>query len=126
MSRSERSSLLLAGLLATAGVAHLASPKQFDATIPSVLPGSPRTWTYASGVVELALAAGIAAPRTRRTAALAAAGFFVGVFPANVKMALDWRNRPTPQKAAAYGRLPLQVPLVLWARSVAKNGEGQS
>jgi uncharacterized membrane protein len=118
--------LLLAGLLATAGVAHLASPKQFDATIPSVLPGSPRTWTYASGVVELALAAGIAAPRTRRTAALAAAGFFVGVFPANVKMALDWRNRPTPQKAAAYGRLPLQVPLVLWARSVAKNGEGQS
>ena len=126
MSRSERSSLLLAGLLATAGVAHLASPKQFDATIPSILPGSPRTWTYASGVVELALAAGIAAPRTRRTAALAAAGFFVGVFPANVKMALDWRNRPTPQKAAAYGRLPLQVPLVLWARSVAKNGEGQS
>lgn len=126
MSRSERSSLLLAGLLVTAGVAHLASPKQFDATIPRALPGSPRTWTYASGVVELALAAGIAAPRTRRTAALAAAGFFVGVFPANVKMALDWRDRPTPQKAAAYGRLPLQVPLVLWARSVAKNGEGQS
>jgi uncharacterized membrane protein len=124
--RSERSSLLLAGLLATAGVAHLASPKQFDATIPRALPGSPRTWTYASGVVELALAAGIAVPRTRRTAALAAAGFFVGVFPANVKMALDWRDRPTPQKAAAYGRLPLQVPLVLWARNVAKNGEGQS
>lgn len=126
MPRSERSSLLLAGLLATAGVAHFASPKQFDATIPRALPGSPRTWTYASGVVELALAAGIAVPRTRRTAALAAAGFFVGVFPANVKMALDWRDRPTPQKAAAYGRLPLQVPLVLWARNVAKNGEGQS
>ncbi|MEW1825989.1 MULTISPECIES: DoxX family protein [unclassified Streptomyces] len=126
MSRSERSSLLLAGLLATAGVAHFASPKQFDATIPAALPGSPRAWTYASGVVELALAAGIAAPRTRRTAALAAAGFFVGVFPANVKMALDWRDRPTPQKAAAIGRLPLQVPLVLWARNVAKNGEGQS
>jgi uncharacterized membrane protein len=124
--RSERSSLLLAGLLATAGVAHLASPRQFDKTIPSVLPGKPRTWTYASGVVELALAAGIAAPRTRRTAALAAAGFFVGVFPANVKMALDWRDRPTPQKAAALGRLPLQVPLVQWARSVARNGEGQS
>ncbi|MFJ9376418.1 DoxX family protein [Streptomyces sp. NPDC101455] len=126
MPRSERSSLLLAGLLATAGAAHFASPKQFDATIPRALPGSPRAWTYASGVVELALAAGIAAPRTRRTAALAAAGFFVGVFPANVKMALDWRDRPTPQKAAAIGRLPLQVPLVLWARSVAKNGEGRS
>ncbi|WP_406131059.1 DoxX family protein [Streptomyces sp. NBC_00989] len=126
MPRSERSSLLLAGLLATAGVAHFASPRQFDATIPRSLPGSPRAWTYASGVVELALAAGIAVPRTRRTAALAAAGFFVGVFPANVKMALDWRDRPAPQKAAAIGRLPLQVPLVLWARSVAKNGEGRS
>jgi uncharacterized membrane protein len=126
VSRSERSSLLLAGLLATAGVAHFASPKQFDATIPGALPGTPRTWTYASGAVELALAAGIAMPRTRRTAALAAAGFFVGVFPANVKMALDWRDRPAPQKAAALGRLPLQVPLVLWARSIAKNGEGQS
>ncbi len=76
--------------------------------------------------MELALAAGIAVPRTRRTAALAAAGFFVGVFPANVQMALDWRDRPAPQKAAAYGRLPLQLPLVLWARSVAKNGEGRS
>ncbi|MFJ3898738.1 MULTISPECIES: DoxX family protein [unclassified Streptomyces] len=126
MPRSERSSLLLAGLLATAGVAHFASPKQFDAIIPRSLPGPPRTWTYASGVVELALAAGIAVPRTRRTAALAAAGFFVGVFPANARMALDWRNRPAPQKAAAYGRLPLQIPLVLWARSVAKNGEGRS
>ncbi|MEU6257070.1 DoxX family protein [Streptomyces sp. NPDC047043] len=126
MSRSERSPLLLAGLLATAGVAHFASPRQFDATIPQALPGTPRTWTYASGAAELALAAGIALPRTRKTAALAAAAFFVGVFPANVKMAVDWRHRPTPQKAAAIGRLPLQLPLVLWARSVAKNGEGRS
>lgn len=126
MPRSERSSLLLAGLLATAGVAHFASPRQFDATVPRVLPGTPRAWTYASGAVELALAAGVALPRTRRTAALATAAFFVGVFPANVKMALDWRDRPAPQKAAAFGRLPLQVPLVWWARSVAKNGEGQA
>lgn len=126
MPRSERSSLLLAGLLATAGTAHFASPRPFDATVPRALPGSPRTWTYASGVAELALAAGLAVPRTRRVAALAAAAFFVGVFPANVKMAVDWRHRPTPQKAAAFGRLPLQVPLVLWARSVARSAEGRS
>ncbi|MFD3502243.1 DoxX family protein [Streptomyces sp. NPDC058676] len=126
MSRSERSPLLLAGLLAAAGVAHFASPRQFDATVPRSLPGTPRTWTYASGVAELALAAGIAAPRTRKTAALATAAFFVGVFPANVKMAVDWRHRPAPLKAAAIGRLPLQIPLVLWARSVARSGEGRS
>ncbi|GAA4823488.1 hypothetical protein [Streptomyces ziwulingensis] len=126
MPRSERSPLLLAGLLATAGVAHFAAPRTFDAIVPRGLPGTPRAWTYASGAVELALAAGVAWPRTRRTTALAAAAFFAGVFPANVKMAVDWRHRPAPQRAAAYGRLPLQVPLVLWARGVARNGEGRS
>ncbi|MEJ1200422.1 MULTISPECIES: DoxX family protein [unclassified Streptomyces] len=126
MSRSERSPLLLAGLLATAGVAHFARPRTFDAIVPRGLPGAPRAWTYASGVAELALAAGIALPRTRKAAALTTAAFFVGVFPANVKMAVDWRHRPAPQKAAAYGRLPVQVPLVLWARGVAKGSEGRS
>ncbi|ANB04695.1 hypothetical protein SAM40697_0734 [Streptomyces ambofaciens] len=126
MSRSERSPLLLAGLLATAGAAHFARPRTFDAIVPRSLPGSPRAWTYASGVAELALAAGIALPRTRKAAALATAAFFVGVFPANVKMAVDWRHRPAPQKAAAYGRLPVQVPLVLWARGVARGSEGRS
>ncbi|MGW5492178.1 DoxX family protein [Streptomyces olivaceoviridis] len=126
MPRSPRSPLLLAGLLATAGVAHFAVPRQFDATVPRALPGSPRAWTYGSGVVELALAAGIAAPRTRALAAKAAAGFFVGVFPANVQMAVDWRHRPVPLRAAALTRLPLQVPLVLWARAVARGGEARS
>ncbi|MFF5533655.1 hypothetical protein ACFY71_14390 [Streptomyces cinerochromogenes] len=126
MPRSERSPLLLAGLLAAAGVAHFAAPRQFDAIIPRALPGSPRAWTYGSGAVELALAAGIAAPRTRAAAAKAAAAFFVGVFPANVQMAVDWRDRPAPLRAAALARLPLQLPLVLWARGVARNGEGRS
>ncbi|MEU2065140.1 hypothetical protein [Streptomyces sp. NPDC013455] len=125
MSRSERSPLLLAGLLAAAGAAHFAAPRQFDAIVPRLLPGSPRTWTHVSGAVELALAAGIAAPRTRAVAAKAAAAFFVGVFPANVQMAVDWRDRPAPLRAAALARLPLQVPLVLWARGVARNGKGQ-
>ncbi|MEU6476373.1 MauE/DoxX family redox-associated membrane protein [Streptomyces sp. NPDC047017] len=124
MPRSDRSPLLLAGLLATAGAAHFASPRQFDATVPGALPGTARAWTYGSGVVEFALAAGLALPRTRRAAALATAAFFVGVFPANVKMAVDWRDRPTPQKTAAFARLPVQVPLVLWARGVAKGARG--
>jgi hypothetical protein len=34
-------------------------------------------------------------------------------------------NTPT-KKAAAYARLPVQVPLVLWARGVAKGSEGRS
>jgi uncharacterized membrane protein len=117
---SHRSPLLLAGLLATAGAAHFARPRNFDAIVPRALPGPARAWTYASGAAELALAAGVALPRTRRRAALVTAAFFVGVFPANVKMAVDWRDRPGPLRAAALGRLPVQVPLVWWARGVAK------
>ncbi|MFD3993193.1 DoxX family protein [Streptomyces sp. NPDC058583] len=120
MSRSARSAFLLAGLLASAGVAHFVSPKQFDATVPKSLPGSPRTWTKASGVAELALAAGLALPATRKASARATALFFAGVFPANVKMAYDWRGRSPKARAIAYGRLPLQIPLILWARGVGR------
>ncbi|MFI1226756.1 MULTISPECIES: hypothetical protein [unclassified Streptomyces] len=119
MSRQTRS----AGLMGGAAVLHFAVPRAFDGTVPRILPGKPRTWTYASGVVELALAAGLAHPGTRAPAARMTAAFFVGVFPANVQMALDWRHRPRPQRLAAGVRLPLQVPLVLWARSVARGAD---
>ncbi|GAB3873354.1 DoxX family protein [Dactylosporangium cerinum] len=110
----------MAGVLAAAGVTHLVNPKPYDQIVPRALPGSPRTYTYVSGVVELALAAGLVHPRTRRAAGLASAGFFAAVFPANVKMAIDWRHAPPVRRAIAYGRLPLQLPLVLWGLRVAR------
>jgi uncharacterized membrane protein len=110
----------LAGVLATSGVLHFASPKPFDSIVPRSLPGSPRTWTYLSGAAELAVAAAVAHPRTRALGGLAAAGLFAAVFPANVKMAMDWRHAPPALRAVAYGRLPLQVPLVWWGLRVAK------
>ncbi|MGW5852412.1 DoxX family protein [Streptomyces sp. NPDC055254] len=120
MPRVPSSPLLLAGLLAGAAVAHAVAPRQFDASVPRSLPGSPRQWTYASGVAELALAVGVAHPRTRKAAALATAAFFVGVFPANVKMAVDARRRSPVTRAVTLGRLPIQLPLVLWARKVSR------
>jgi uncharacterized membrane protein len=114
--------LALAGLLGIAGVTHFLKPGQYDALVPRALPGTPRFWTYASGVAELATAAAVAAPKTRRTGGLAAAALFAAVFPANVKMAWDWRRRPPRQRAIAYGRLPLQAPLIWWAARVARTG----
>jgi uncharacterized membrane protein len=111
----------LAALLAGAGMTHFLRPRPYDAIIPSRLPGRPRTWTYVSGLVELGCAAAILTRRTRRAGALTAAGLFVGVFPGNVKMAYDWRGRALPYRTAAYARLPLQVPLVAWALSVARS-----
>lgn len=121
MSTSSRSPLLLAALLAGAGVAHFTRPENFDTIVPRVLPGSARTWTRASGAAEFALAAAVAAPRTRRAGARATALFFAGIFPAHLQMAYDWRDRSTAARAVAYGRMPLQLPLILWARKVARD-----
>jgi uncharacterized membrane protein len=110
----------LAALLTTTGALHLVVPAPFDAIIPRALPGTPRCWTLASGVAELAVAAAVAAPRTRRHGAAAAAALFIAVFPANLKMARDWANRPVALRAVAWGRLPLQAPLVLWALRVRR------
>jgi uncharacterized membrane protein len=110
----------LATMLTTTGLLHLAVPAPFDAIVPRDLPGTPRFWTVASGIAELAVAAAVATPRTRRLGAAAAAGLFVAVFPANVKMARDWSERPAAMRAVAWGRLPLQVPLVAWALAVRR------
>ncbi len=111
----------LAGLLAVAGMTHFALPRFYDAIIPHRLPGPPRAWTLASGVVELACALAVVRPRTRRLGATMAAVLFVAVFPANVQMAWDWRTRPGLAQAIAYGRLPLQIPLLSWALAVRRS-----
>jgi uncharacterized membrane protein len=118
--RTSAPAATLAALLTTTGVAHLAVPAPFDAIVPRSLPGTPRFWTVASGVAELVVAAAVAAPRTRRLGAAAAAGLFVGVFPANVKMARDWSHRSPAARAVVWGRLPLQIPLVAWALAVRR------
>ncbi|QMU68180.1 hypothetical protein [Streptacidiphilus sp. P02-A3a] len=120
-----RSALVLSGILAGMGALHFAVPKPFDALVPKVLPGSPRGWTKASGAAELAVAAAVALPATRRLGGLAAAGLFTAVFPANVQMAYDWRQASRVKRAIALGRLPLQAPLIGWALAV-RAGAGAS
>ena len=120
MTDSSRASRRLAALMAGAGAMHMIAPKPFDTIVPERLPGRARTWTYLSGAAELACAAAVAYPRTRKAGALATAGLMAAVFPANVKMARDWRRKPLPMRAAAYGRLPFQAPLIAWALRVAR------
>lgn len=110
----------LAALLASASIAHFVIPRYFDRIVPRALPGSARTYTVVSGIAELGCAAAIALPRTRRFGAGAAAVLFVLVFPANIQMALDAGSASTADRALAYGRLPLQLPLVLWALVVRR------
>ncbi|HWH27995.1 MAG TPA: hypothetical protein VNU26_03360, partial [Mycobacteriales bacterium] len=61
-----------------------------------------------------------AVPRTRRAGATAAAALLVAVFPGNVYMAVEPGDVP---RWLALARLPLQVPLVLWALQVRRSTE---
>jgi uncharacterized membrane protein len=117
-----RAATALASSLAASGLLHFLRPRPFDGIVPRSLPGRPRLWTYLSGAAELTVAAAVAHPRTRRLGGLAAAGLFAAVFPANVKMAADWRRASPTLGTIGYARLPFQVPLVLWGLRVARRG----
>ena len=107
----------LAGLLAVAGTTHFLAPRPYESIVPPILRFR-RTLVYVSGVAELACAAAVAFPASRRRGALASAGLFVAVFPANIYAARD-TNRNWFVRVLAVLRLPLQVPLVVSALRVA-------
>lgn len=103
---------IVMGAFLASGVVHLVRPQTFAPLMPSWVPAH-REVIVGSGVAELACAAGLAVPRTRRLAGLASAALLVGVFPGNVKMAQDAaRTSNTALKAGAFARLPLQLPMI--------------
>lgn len=107
--------------LGAMGVLHFVAPKPFDGLIPPELPGSRRAWTYGSGVAELAVAGLLARPDTRALGGAAATALFVGVFPGNLQMVRAYRNKPVwPHKVVAWGRLPLQIPMILAADKIRR------
>jgi len=118
---NQKAAYRIAALLLGVGATHFLAPKSFDAIIPAELPGSPRSYTYASGVAEVAIGGLLLSGRTRRSAALAAAVLFVAVFPGNLNMVRLWWNKPWPMRIAALARLPLQIPMITEALKVRRN-----
>lgn len=120
------SAVALASLLAGSGLLHLLVPGPYRQIVPHAL-GHARELVAVSGVAELACAVAVLLPRTRRVGGWASAVLFVAVFPANVQMALDGGIAgaafPLNSPMAAWLRLPLQVPLILWALRVARRSE---
>ncbi len=116
----------LATLLATSGVIHLVRPEVYEGIVPRVLPAK-RLLVHASGILELACAAGLLHPATRRAAGWTSAALLVAVFPANVQMSVDHGKRAARRGdtgsratfAATVARLPLQWPLVRTALRAA-------
>jgi uncharacterized membrane protein len=122
-----RGARAVAAAFAVSGVVHLVRPAVFEGAVPRILPRR-RDLVLWSGVAELACAATLAVPFTRRAGGSASAALLVAVFPANVQMAVDavagLRRRPgraaVVRAAVTAARLPLQLPLVRWAASAGR------
>ncbi len=108
-----RVAVVMGLFLFLAGVMHFVSPEFFNNIVPPWLPPTREFWTYSSGVAELVIAYHLLRPSRRRDGATAAVWLFIGVYPANLYMAWDWRHRPLSEQLIAYGRLPFQF-LFIW------------
>jgi uncharacterized membrane protein len=106
-----------------AGIMHFASPDFFNDIVPPWLPPSEAFWTYISGVAELVIAYLLLRPSTRRTGALAAVWLYIAVYPANLYMAWDWRDKPFSDQVVSYGRLPFQFLFIWLAWKIAQAQE---
>lgn len=117
----------LAGLFVASGTTHLVKPEVFEPLVPRSLPRR-REIVYLSGVAELACAAGLLHPRTRRYAGWASAALLVAVFPGNVQMSANYGTRASRRQdagsraafAGTLARLPMQLPLIRTALKAAR------
>lgn len=110
--------LLLGGALTYAGVGHLTfAREEFQAQVPVWLPFDPDFVVVASGVVEIVLGIGIASAGVLVPwAGLAAALFFIAIFPGNINQYVEGISAfglDTDQ--ARLTRLFFQPVLVVWA-----------
>ena len=112
-SRMPADLALLAGIFTVSGTTHLLRPSVFEPLVPSWLPAH-RELVHLSGAAELLCAAGLALPRTRRTAGLLSAALLMAVWPGNVQMALDAarENRRPAYRLLTLARLPIQLPMI--------------
>jgi uncharacterized membrane protein len=122
-SRRNNSAVILGLFILGAGVTHFVNPTFFDAIVPPWMPFGERFWTIVSGIAEVLIGIGVLRRSTRKRAALAAFVLFVAVYPANLYMAWDWRDRPFGDQLVSLGRLPFQFLFFAWALSVARGAE---
>jgi uncharacterized membrane protein len=117
-----RSAKVLVAILASSGTVHLVKPEVYEPLMPAWVPAH-REVILASGVAELVCALGMTVPRTRRVSGWASAALLLTIWPGNLQMALDSnRSDSTAFKVAAWGRMPLQVPMIRAAVAAARSG----
>jgi uncharacterized membrane protein len=103
-----------------AGITHFANPVFFDDIVPPWLPPSERFWTYISGLAEIAIGVAVLMPKYRKIGALASVALFIAVYPANIFMVWDWRDRTAAEQVVSWVRLPFQFVFIWIALLVAE------
>ena len=112
--------LAFGAALLFAGTTHLTvAREEFQAQVPEWVPLDPDFVVLASGVVEIALGAALVAlPKQRVPVGLAAAAFFIAIFPGNISQFVKHTDAFGLNSDTARGvRLlfqPLLVLGVLW------------
>src|SRR6516162_2908129 len=106
----------LAAMFVFTAVAHFTKMKhELARMVPAVFP-RPRLVVYATGMLELAGAAGLLLPRFRAEAAFWLSALLVAMFPANVKAVRDWLTLRGKRAHTLWLRAPMQVIFIglLW------------
>ena len=100
---------------------HTVAPRAFYGMIPKPL-GNPRFWNALAAVAEGTAGALLLTkdPKLQRAGGALATATIIGVYPGNIKMALDAGPPTSPKAAALWLRLPFQFPMIHAARSLAR------
>jgi uncharacterized membrane protein len=109
---------ILGGFFLLAGLLHFLKPRPYEAIVPDALPAN-RELVYAGGVAEMLGGAGVLSQRTARPAGWWLIATMLGVFPANINMAMRserFRRIPEP---LLWARLPVQGAVLYWIWRVA-------
>jgi uncharacterized membrane protein len=109
----------LAAFFAFTGTMHFLRPRFFEAIVPAAIEAQKQEVVAISGAAELAGAALVLHPPSRRLGRWWLLALLVAVFPANIHMAvnpeqirgLDMRKFP---RWALWARLPLQPLAMAW------------
>jgi uncharacterized membrane protein len=120
-----RSRLALAAFFTFMGTMHFVARRSFEAIVPTALEARKKEAVALSGVAEIAGAAMVLHPATRRVGRWWLLSLLAAVFPANIHMAvnpeqirgLDLRKIP---RWTLWARLPLQPLAMLWVWRATK------
>ena len=93
---------------------HFAVPKFYEKIVPSWI-GHEKAVVQWSGVAEIASGVLVAVPKTRKLGAWLTLLTFIGVYPANIQMAINAGKPHDFESTAVWLRLPLQFPMFAWA-----------